>query len=361
MNALSTRFVSLDIFRGLTVALMILVNNQYIGSAFDQLRHKEWNGCTLTDLVFPFFLFIVGASFWFVARRYEFKFNSAFARKMFVRAVKIFAVGVILNWYGSFSSLSELRVMGVLQRIALVYLLGGYALLLLKTRARIMISVFVILVSYWLILLLGGGFSLQNNIVTLVDSSLLTEAHLYRGYGVPFDPEGLLSTIPAIATMFIGYLSSLLMNRTDMELIVRIKNLFWAGFGCLILGFLFDSVMPINKPIWSSSYVLLSGGWAMISWSLISFVVDSENRIKWGKPFLVFGTNAIFAYALSGIIAKPLYSLKIFNSTIPSYFQNCVNYIFSENMVTLLWGIFFVGIVWIITYPLYKRNIFIKL
>lgn len=359
---MNSRFLSLDIFRGLTVALMILVNNQYIGSAFSQLRHNIWEGCTLTDLVFPFFIFIVGASFWFVASKRDFKCDKHFAVKIFTRSLKIFVVGVLLNWYGTFANISELRIMGVLQRIALVYLIGSFMLLWLKSRRRVIIASVLILIFYWILMGNYGDFTLENNLAGHVDLFLLGESHLYHGYGVPFEPEGILSTISAVVSMFFGYIASFWITRPDMELIVRIKNMFWIGFGLLILAMIFGQYFPINKPLWSSSYVLLTSGWAMIVWSLISYFVDCEQQGKFiTRPFVVLGTNAIFAYALSAIIAKPLYSITIAGTSIPQMFKDIFWVILSEKMVTMFWGIFFVAIVWSITYPLYKRKIFIKL
>lgn len=343
------------------MALMILVNNQYIGDAFSQLRHKSWNGCTLTDLVFPFFIFIMGASFWFVHTKKGFTCDKSFAFKIVFRSIKIFIVGVLLNWYASFADISELRIMGVLQRIALVYLIGGFLIIWLKTKIKIVIASIFALFLYWGLLYFFGDFTIENNLVRTIDIYLFGESHLYQGYGVPFDPEGVLGTIPSLVSMFMGYFTAFLISQTSKDIVVKLKELFLLGVVCLVLGFIVDIFFPINKPLWSSSYVLLTGGWAMIFWSLISFVVDVKKRTKWITIFMVFGTNAIFAYVLSGVLSKPIYAITIGGESIVNIFSDAASVIFPQKMVTLLWSIIFVGIVWLFTYYFYKRKIFIKL
>jgi Uncharacterized conserved protein len=201
----SGRLVSLDIFRGLTVAFMIIVNDpgswQYV---YPPLRHSEWNGCTPTDLVYPFFLFIVGMSMYFSLKKYGNELNGSSIFRIFRRTATIFAIGLFLTIFPYFGmDFSKLRIMGVLQRIALAYGIGS--LICLSVRKNYLwIVVTIMLLAYWELLVLFGGnepFSLQGNFVLKADLAILGKNHLYTGFGIPFEPEGLLSTIPAIGTV----------------------------------------------------------------------------------------------------------------------------------------------------------------
>lgn len=203
MAKTSTRLVSLDIFRGMTVAFMIIVNTP--GSwkfVYAPLRHSEWHGCTPTDLVFPFFLFIVGVSMWYSMKKYGHEINTGSIIRILRRTLSIFALGLFLAIFPRFvdRDYSTLRIMGVLQRIALAYLFGSIICLTVK-RERLWIVIAVILLAYWAILRIFGGsdpFSLEGNIASKFDAAILGTKHLYKGFGIPFDPEGLLRTIPAL-------------------------------------------------------------------------------------------------------------------------------------------------------------------
>lgn len=359
--AKSERFLSLDILRGITVACMIMVNNQYTGEAFASLRHKSWDGATFTDMVFPFFLFIVGASLWFAMKKTDHKITKSVATKILWRGAKIFLVGLLLNYYPFTGSIDNLRILGVLQRIAIVYVLGSFLAMWLKNYWRIVGAVAFILLSYWVLVMFTGGLSIDSYPGTKIDVALFGAQHIYSGYGIPFDPEGLLSTYPAIATMLLGYLSSMSISKRNLDIMLNIKSLFWAGLGLFTLGLFFDQQMPINKPIWSSSYVLVSGGWAMMIWSILSYVIDYEKHYRWCSFLNVFGTNAIFAYALSGVISPVLYRAWMGGQSLSGWFTNVARDFLPERWATLAWSLVVVAICWAITYPLYKKSIFIKL
>ena len=357
----SDRFLSLDVLRGIAVACMILVNNQYTGAAFMQLRQGTWNDITFTDMVFPFFIFIVGASFWFFSNKEEGVSGISMVKKVFFRGIKLFVAGLLLNWCLFGLDVGHLRIFGVLQRIAVVYVLGAFVILGLKKDWKIVMAVVFILLSYWGILAFTGGYaSIENYIGTKIDRAILGCAHMYQGYGVPFEPEGILSTYPAVATMLLGYLTGMSMS-DNRELLLRVKSLFWSGFGCVIMGLMLDSFLPLNKAVWSSSYVLYSAGWAMMVWTLLSYIVDIEGRIKWTFVFNVFGTNAIFAYLLSCLIAPLLYNLVLGGAAISEYATDAMGEILPERTVTFFWSFIVVLLCWGITYLFYRKRIFIKL
>ena len=211
------RLVSLDIFRGMTIAFMIIVNTpgswKYV---YPPLRHAQWHGCTPTDLVFPFFLFIVGVSLWFSMKKYGQELNSRSLFRILRRTVTIFALGLFLAIFPHFTrDYSTLRIMGVLQRIAIAYFFGAIICLTVN-RDYLWIVIAVILIGYWIILALLGGtdpYSIEGNFAGRIDAAILGKNHLYKGFGVPFDPEGLFSTLPAICTVLIGYYAGELLGK----------------------------------------------------------------------------------------------------------------------------------------------------
>ena len=292
----TNRLVSLDIFRGLTIAFMIIVNTpgswEYV---YAPLRHAKWHGCTPTDLVFPFFLFIVGVSTFYSLKKYGNEFNTGSVLRILRRMVLIFAVGLLLAIFPKFvRDYSTLRILGVLQRIALAYGIGAVICLTVR-RDYLWIITAVILLGYWGLMALFGGadpFSLESNLAAKVDQAILGANHMYKGFGIPFEPEGLLSTIPAVATVIIGYFTGEMISRSDGgKTVVRLLLLGAASTG---LGLLWGIFFPINKPLWTSSYVLYTAGLAMVLLAVIYLLADVLKFQKWGTFFLVFGTNAIF-------------------------------------------------------------------
>jgi predicted acyltransferase len=366
----TNRLVSLDIFRGLTIVFMIIVNTpgswEYV---YAPLRHAKWHGCTPTDLVFPFFLFIVGVSTFYSLRKYGNEFNTGSVIRIIRRMFLIFAVGLFLSVFPRFvRDYSTLRILGVLQRIALAYGIGAVLCLTIR-RDFLWIIVAVILLGYWSLLALFGGsdpFSLENNLAAKVDMAILGADHIYKGFGIPFEPEGLLSTIPAVATVIIGYFTGEMISRSSEGGRTVIK-LFLFGAASAGLGLLWGLFFPINKPMWTSSYVLLTAGLAMGLLALIYLLADVFKFQKWGTFFLVFGTNAIFAYTLAGIWTKTmLYIIKLPSGTDQiNLYQWLYQRVFvpvAGNMNgSLLFAITQVIIVWSVVLILYRKKIFIKL
>jgi predicted acyltransferase len=313
------RFLSLDVFRGMTVAGMILVNTP--GSwefVFAPLKHAPWNGCTPTDLVFPFFLFAVGNALSFSISKYQALGSGEVVKKIFTRTALIFAIGLFLNWFpfvrwqeGSliFKQLENLRIFGVLQRIALAYM-GGALIAHFFKPSKVFLTAIFLLVAYWIILLTFGDLTLEGNAVLKLDRWLMSESHMYRGYfsavmnqNIAFDPEGLLSTIPAVASVVFGFLAGRYI-RDKGSSYETITHLLVAAMICIFVALFWDMAFPINKPVWSSSYVFYTTGLAMMVLSVILFFVEMKGYRQWTNAFVLFGKNPLLIFALSGMIVR---------------------------------------------------------
>ncbi len=362
------RYLALDVFRGITIATMITVNNPGSWShVYAPLRHAAWHGCTPTDLVFPFFLFIVGVSMYFSFSKYEYRLDSKSVIKVLKRTFLIFLIGLFLNSFPQWQQdFSKLRIMGVLQRIALAYGLGSIIVLSARKSLLPYISL-AILLAYWGILYFFGGtepYSLEGNAVTGVDRFLFGENHMYKGFGIPFDPEGLLSTIPAIATVIIGYMAGNIISSTERQkLPLKFIILGAAGVGA---GLLWGLVFPINKPIWTSSYVIYTAGWASVFLAVLIWIIDLKGFTKWTSFFVVFGMNPLFIYALAGVWARVLSRLiKIEDGDkVITGYNWLYTYVFQplagDINGSLLFALSHIAVYWLIGWVLYKRKIFIK-
>ena len=365
----SSRLVSLDIFRGMTLAFMIIVNTpgswKYI---YPPLRHSEWNGCTPTDLVFPFFLFIVGVSLWFSMKKYKHSFNGGSVLRIFRRVLAIFLLGIFLAVFPYFGrDYSTLRIMGVLQRIALAYGIGALICLAIN-RQYLWIVLVIILLSYWGLLLFFGGahsFGLEGNLVTRVDLSLLGAKHLYKGFGIPFDPEGLLSTLPAVGTVIIGFYCGEIAGKSSESKSTFFK-LFIIGAGLAGLGLLWNKLFPINKPLWTSSYVLYTAGIAMMILSLLYVIADRMKFQKWSYFFLVLGTNSLFVFFLSGIWTRLILLIKVPSHGNPLslyewFWEKACVPVAGNTGGSLMFAIINLIIIWSVALILYRKKIMIRL
>ena len=364
------RLLSLDVFRGMTIAFMILVNTP--GSykhAYDALLHSDWHGATPTDLVFPFFLFIVGTSMFFSLSKYNQKLDAVITKKIARRTAIIFGIGLALNYFPFYDkSLFTLRIMGVLQRIALAYGIGAFICLLVPVK-HLWKTALVILVAYWAMLYLGGGeapFSLETNFARVMDLALLGSNHVYGGFGIPFDPEGLLSTLPSIVTVIFGYLAGQLIKGT-LDKNVLVKHLLVMGVMSLFLGLAWDVYFPINKPLWTSSYVMYTGGLACIVMGLFIEFIDIRGYQGWTRPFVVFGMNPMIIYVFSQVIAKAMYSVKWEQDgqTVKLYhwlFDIIFAQAFPKHLgfASLLFALLVVAICWLFGLFFYRKKIFIK-
>ena len=322
-TVVSERFRSLDVFRGATVALMILVNNPGSWNAlYAPLAHAPWHGCTATDLVFPFFLFAVGNALAFVMPALLAGTAAEFWQRVLKRTLLIFAIGLLLNaapfvrWDAAGElvprSADTLRLMGVLQRIALSFGAAAVIVWCLGRRGALWATA-ALLVGYWVLCITlgtsGDPYSLEGWFGTAIDRAVLGDAHLYQGEGTPFDPEGLASTVPTIAQVLLGWWVGLMIvgGRLNAALISR---LFLCATALLLLGYAWQLMMPLNKKIWTSSYVLHTTGLAMMALATLIHLVDIRQRPTelraWVRFFEVFGKNPLFIFVLSGLVPRVL-------------------------------------------------------
>lgn len=363
------RYLALDVLRGMTVALMILVNTPGSWShIYAPLRHAKWDGCTPTDLVFPFFLFVVGVSMFFSFAKYGNSLNSDSLLKIGKRTVLIFLIGLFLNSFPQWDlDISKLRIMGVLQRIAIAYGIGSIIVLVFNRKFLPYIGLAILLLYWGMIYAFGSSepYSLEGNVVTVIDKAIFGQSHLYKGFGIPFDPEGLFSTIPAIVTVIFGYLIGGLVKDSEKTLVTR--NLIIYGIIAIAAGLVWGIFFPINKPIWSSSYVLYTAGWACLVLAVLVWSIDIKGYKKWTSFFVVFGLNPLFIFALSGLWAKILGRMIKITSA-DGKIVNGYSWLYNEVFVpiagnlngSLLFAIFHVVLFWLVGYIMMKRKIFIK-
>jgi predicted acyltransferase len=323
---MSTRNTALDVLRGGAVALMILVNNPGSWSQlYPPFAHAAWHGVTPTDLVFPFFLFAVGNALAFTMPALREAAPGVFWAKVAKRTLLIFAIGLFLNWspFVRWDAAGELvarpfetlRLMGVLQRIALCWGAAAVIVWAWGERGAWWAAAVLLLAYWWACVALAQGpdaYAIEGFFGTALDRSLLGAAHLYKGEGVPFDPEGLASTLPAIAQVLLGYLAGAAVRRAkvDSALVVR---LFVSACAALAVAYLWQLVMPLNKKLWTSSYVLHTTGLALMLLALLMVAIDlrglrdgQSRRAAWVGFFEVFGKNALFVFVLSGFVPRVL-------------------------------------------------------
>lgn len=418
------RLISLDVFRGITVLFMVIVNNPGNWSAiYKPFAHAEWNGCTPADLVFPFFIFAMGAAIPFAMPTKI--LDSITWNKIIVRSLRIFCLGLFFNFFskmelfgwegiplllgrlaitglvayalmGNFSlkvktwlvviiftilialcysgikAYSDVRIPGVLQRIGIVYFFT--ALLYLKTTQKVqLLTAIVLLLGYWGLMTLvsvpgigPANLNVNTNLAAWFDNTLLT-GHLWI-YTVTWDPEGILSTVPAIASGISGLLIGQLLNRSLPPMGI-IKNMMQVGIFLIILGLLWNMMFPLNKNLWTSSYVLYTSGIAMLTLAFLYYVIDVAHYKKWAMLFLVWGVNPMIVFFFSGIVSKILHAVEIKNPenvdkqiTIQDYFYNhCIVPYFTEPKSASVTFAIANVIMWsFVLWILYKKKIIVK-
>ncbi|MBI3669043.1 MAG: DUF5009 domain-containing protein [Acidobacteria bacterium] len=394
--------VSLDVFRGLTIAAMILVNNPGTWAhIYWPLEHAQWNGWTPTDLIFPFFLFIVGVSMVlsFAARIERGDTRASLALHVLRRSAIIFVVGLFLAGFPYFH-LATIRIPGVLQRIAVCYLFAGLIVLasglvpdLAGRRADgseraariapVVAVVLVLLLGYWALLTFvpvpgygAGRLDPQGNLGAYLDR-LVMPGHLWS-QSKTWDPEGILSTLPAIATVLLGSLVGIWLRsprlrsgqaaRTPQQ---KALGLLFAGTVGLVLGELLHPFFPINKNLWTSTYVIFTGGFAMVLLALCYWVVDIKGWKRWITPFVVYGTNALAVFTLSSLLAKASIVFKATVADAPGAARQVSwhSYVYGRFFAplgnpinaSLLFAIFYILLWLALMWPLYRRRIFIKI
>lgn len=377
MNMQRERFLSLDVFRGMTICFMIIVNTPGSGAVpFSPLEHAAWHGFTPTDLVFPSFLFAVGNAMSFSLGKYRQISNTAFLTKVFKRAALIFLIGYLMYWFPFFrfdaaghittAPIANTRILGVLQRIALCYLFASLMIHYLSTRAAIITSI-VLLLGYWVLLLLFGNheqpYSMLGNAGLYLDKFLMGDSHLYHGEGIPFDPEGWLGTLPAIVNVFIGYMAGRFIQQKGKGY-ETISRLMLTGTLLIFLALWWNMIFPINKKLWTSSFVLLTTGIDLLLISALIYIIEIKNlnNANWTNFFVVFGKNPLFIYILSEILVTILYMIRI---TPRQSFFDWMNQVLFQVIApgaigSFLFAIFFMLICWSVGWWLNKRRIYIK-
>ncbi|MBN2807020.1 MAG: DUF5009 domain-containing protein [Prolixibacteraceae bacterium] len=360
----SKRMISLDALRGFTIAGMILVNVP--GSwehIYPPLRHAAFNGLTLADLVFPFFLFIVGASIVLALGKRMEKGDSkrAMLGKILYRTLVIFLLGVLLNWLSADFSF-PLRIAGVLQRIALCYLMASLLFLYAKRWVMVGLAVFIVL-GYWMLNVFvpvpGEGVAILSpevNWAAWIDGQLLP-GNRYFGH---WDPEGILSTFPALVNTLLGIFTMQLLQKNALHL-HQIKILLLVGINLIVFGWLISFTFPVNKNVWSSSFVLLTSGMAALLWALLVYVVDMKEHSKWVKPGIIFGSNAITAYVLHYLFHYPLGRIKVGGTSFHQLFMDALGSFLSPNLTSLCWAIFYTFLCFLPIWWMYRKKVFVKI
>lgn len=357
------RLRSLDVLRGITVAGMILVNDGY-GETYSTLQHSKWNGMTPCDLVFPFFLFMVGMSTYLSLRKFNFRPSRSVIMKILRRTALIFLIGLFINWFslacdGRPLDFAHLRYWAVMQRIALCYCAVSFFAICVNHRYTLH-WIFALLAIYTLILWLGNGYAYdETNIAAIIDRQLFGYDHLY--HKSPIDPEGLLGTLPAIAHTLLGFFACKIMSAAN-NVEEKIMKLLLLGGILVIAGYLLQFGLPLNKRIWSPSYVLMTCGLCATLLGIIMYLLDSRTNAN-GKTsplvhfFLIFGINPLFLYVLSELLAIVFGTFGI-NDTI----YNAVHCIISApRNASLCYALIFTFICGAAGYPLYKKHIYIKI
>lgn len=382
------RLLALDILRGMTIAGMILVNNPGSwGAIYAPLRHATWNGLTPTDLVFPFFMFIMGISTYLSLNKYHFHPEGTVLRKIIRRTVVIFLIGLGIGWFSRFCNtfyalgsedisfwerlgrscwtFDRMRILGVLPRLALCY--GAAALIAVTVRHnRIPWIIGILLCGYAVILWVGHGFEISEaNIVGVVDRAILGPAHMYREGDLAFDPEGLLSTLPAIAHVLIGFCCGKLIC-TPAKTSDQLLKLFLIGSVMMLVGWLLSYGCPINKKVWSPTFVLMTCGMASSLLALLIWIIDVKGKKRWSLFFESFGINPLFLYVTASILAILLGAIHIPHGTENislhgALYQLGLEPLFGPTLGSLVYALLFVGVNWLIGYPLYKHKIYIKI
>lgn len=370
VRATSTRLVSLDVLRGITIAFMILVNN---GGRYSYwpLKHSAWNGWTPTDLVFPTFLFLVGTTIVF---SFESRLSRGASRKSLAlhtlrRFVILFLLGLVVNGF-PFFPLGTLRIYGVLQRIAICFLICSFLYLWDRRPTSKIVLAVVALVGYWALMRLVPvpGYGVPGKDIPFLDKNANIVAwldrHIFPGrlYEGVRDPEGLLSDIPAIATTLLGMLTAMWL-RTKNSMGRKCAGMLGAGVVLVLLGELWNPWFPINKKLWTSSYVLFAAGMSLLGLAVCYWAVEIRGWKKgWTYYWLVFGSNAIAAYVLSELLASGLSAIRLSpNKTLEGFiYQSLFQQVHPPGIGALLYALAFVMVCWLVVWPLYVKKIFIK-
>lgn len=380
------RLLALDVLRGITIAGMLTVNNP--GSwdyVYAPLEHASWIGLTPTDLVFPFFMFIMGISAYFSLRKYRFGFTASVGWKILRRTLVIFAIGLGIGWFSRFCSVwgslsgedisffsrlgrsawtfGHIRILGVMQRLALCYGIASVIALVMRHK-YIPYLIAVLLAGYFILLACGNGFAYDSsNILSVVDRSVLGEVHMYKDNGI--DPEGLLSTIPAVAHVLIGFCVGRLLTGAE-DIHGKIERLFLIGTVLVFAGFLLSYGCPISKKIWSPTFVMVTCGLASDSLALLIWIIDVKGYRRWSRFFESFGVNSLFVYVAGSLLSILLIRIRVPYGEGTATLHGLVCRVFFDSWLgdypaSLAYALWFVGMCWFVGYVLYRKKIYVKI
>ncbi|HEY8782216.1 MAG TPA: DUF5009 domain-containing protein [Mucilaginibacter sp.] len=376
MDQKPERFLSLDVFRGMTICFMIIVNTPGSGAtAFAPLQHAVWFGFTPTDLVFPSFLFAVGNAMSFSQKKFIGMSTGSVLWRIFKRAAIIFLLGFLMYWFPfvqhnangwSISPISDTRIFGVLQRIALCYLFASLLIYFISSKTAIIVISILLLVGYWALLLIFGDhhdpYGMLTNAGTYLDKALLGDAHLYHGEGVAFDPEGILSTLPAIVNVIGGYYAGKFIQEKGKGF-ETISKLMLYGFLFIFLALCWNMSFPIAKKLWTSPFVLLTVGIDLVWISALIYIVEikSWNKANWTAFFTTVGKNPLPIYIFSELFVVVLYMISVHGTTFYSWINQVLFQVIAPGAIgSLLFAICYMLVCWTVGKILERNKIYIR-
>jgi predicted acyltransferase len=376
MEQNTNRFLSLDVFRGMTICFMIIVNNPGTDVSFSPLEHAKWFGFTPTDLVFPSFLFAMGNAMSFAMKKFAGLSNGSVILKIIKRSVLIFLVAYCLEWLGSIQhhvnggwsigSFSHMRILGVLPRIALCYLFAALMVYFIRSKNIVIAISILLLLGYWVILLVFGDpndpYGMLTNAGTYLDKFIMGDAHLYHGEGVPFDPEGILSTLPAIVNVICGYYAGKFIQEKGKSY-ETVSKLLLFGFLFIFLALCWNMTFPIAKKLWTSSFVLLTVGIDLVMISALIYIVEMRawNKGNWTSFFATFGRNSLAIYVFGDFFGFVVGWVYINHMNFNELLSVKVFQVISAGAVgSLLFAIYYMLVCWLFGKILDWKEIYIR-
>ncbi|ATL49256.1 DUF5009 domain-containing protein [Chitinophaga caeni] len=374
MQAARERYQALDVLRGMTVAFMIIVNTPGSWShIYAPLQHAEWHGFTPTDLVFPSFLFVIGNAFSFSMKKLRSIGAASFLIKVVYRATMIFAIGWLLNAFPfvtyvdghyTWKDFSAIRLWGVLQRIGFCYFFAALLMYYCNRRTLILVSISILL-AYWGILYFGGEtgaqYTLAGNIVGKIDLVYLPPKNIYPHYEIPFDPLGLLSSFPAIVNIIAGFLAGSYLQSSGQAKKSVVRNLLLSGLLLLLLGLAWWQVFPVNKALWTSSYVVYATGWDLLLLAILILVIDIFSWRRWCKIFEVFGKNPLFIYILSWALIVLLGIMHLpSGASVKGWVYGYFTMAFPPKCASLAFALLYSSLMWLVAWWMDRKKWYIK-
>jgi predicted acyltransferase len=371
MVAIPSRAQSIDVMRGMTLALMIIVNMSISEEkSYGPLLHAVWHGLTLTDVVFPTFLFVVGTSLSFAMDKYQRMGTAAVLKKVLTRTALIFLCGYLLYWFPFFQAnanghwglipLENTRILGVLQRIALCYGMASLLIHFAKARGAVIYSVLALL-GYWWVMAAWGDYTLQGNAALMADKALLGSAHMYKGEGIPFDPEGVLGTFPSVVNVLAGYFAGRFLRASGANYEV-VAKLLMLGALAIALALAWSSVFPLNKKLWTSSYVVCTIGIDLCVLAMLSYLIDIACVRRWTGFFEAFGKNTLFIYLFAEVLMSVFWIAHVGDKALFDWlFLSGFQWWAGDKNGALIFAIVFMLGCWWVAHIMDKKGIYIKL